>query len=73
MKTINYHSAKDVKEASKLASSNSSFLAGGIGAVVIFSYLDLSSQGQNAEFETKILASEKVLSSLQLELKKNNY
>ena len=47
-------------------------LAGGIGAVVIFSYLDLSSQGQNTEFETKILASEKVLSSLQLELKKNN-
>ena len=46
-------------------------LAGGIGAVVIFSYLDLSSQGQNAEYETKILESEKVISSLQLELKKN--
>jgi len=47
-------------------------LAGGIGAVVIFSYLDLSSQGQNAEYETKILESEKVISSLELELKKNN-
>ena len=47
-------------------------LAGGIGAVVIFSYLDLSSQGQNAEYETKILQSEKIISSLQLELKKNN-
>ena len=45
-------------------------LAGGIGAVVIFSYLDFSSQGQNAEYETKILESEKVISSLQLELKK---
>ena len=45
-------------------------LAGGIGAVVIFSYLDLSSQGQNAEYETKILESEKIISSLQLELKK---
>ncbi|MDA9707888.1 hypothetical protein N9V56_00395 [Alphaproteobacteria bacterium] len=47
-------------------------LAGGIGAVAIFSYLDLSSQGQNVEYETKILESEKVISSLQLELKKNN-
>ena len=47
-------------------------LAGGIGAVVIFSYLDLSSQGQNAEYETKILEHEKVISSLQLEIKKNN-
>ena len=47
-------------------------LAGGIGAVVIFSYLDLSSQGQNAEYETKILESEKVISSLQLEIKNNN-
>ncbi len=46
-------------------------LAGGIGAVVIFSYLDLSSQGQNTEYETKILESEKVISSLQLELRKN--
>ena len=47
-------------------------LAGGIGAVIIFSYLDLSSQGQNAEYETKILESEKVISSLQLEIKENN-
>ncbi len=30
MKTFNYHSAKDVKEASKLASSSSVFLAGGM-------------------------------------------
>ena len=47
-------------------------LAGGIGAVVIFSYLDLSSQGQNAEYESKILEAEKIISSLQLELKKND-
>tara|TARA_B100000700_G_scaffold232314_1_gene257256 strand:+ start:56 stop:841 length:786 start_codon:yes stop_codon:yes gene_type:complete len=33
MKTFNYHSAKDVKEASKLASSNSSFLAGGMTTI----------------------------------------
>ena len=30
MKTFNYHTAKDVKEASKLASSSSAFLAGGM-------------------------------------------
>ena len=30
MKTFNYHSTKDVKEASKLASSNSAFIAGGM-------------------------------------------
>ncbi len=30
MKTFNYHSSKDVKEATKLASSNSAFLAGGM-------------------------------------------
>ena len=30
MKTFNYHSAKEVKEATKLASSNSAFLAGGM-------------------------------------------
>ena len=30
MKTFNYHSAKDVKEATKLASSNSAYLAGGM-------------------------------------------
>ena len=30
MKTFNYHSTKDVKEASKLASSSSAFLAGGM-------------------------------------------
>tara|TARA_Y100000589_G_scaffold332016_1_gene388596 strand:+ start:1707 stop:2873 length:1167 start_codon:yes stop_codon:yes gene_type:complete len=47
-------------------------LAGGIGAVVIFSYLDLSSQGQNAEYETKILDNEKIISNLELEIKKND-
>ena len=30
MKTFNYHSAKDVKESSKLSSSRSAFLAGGM-------------------------------------------
>ena len=30
MKDFNYHSAKDSKEASKLASSSSAFLAGGM-------------------------------------------
>ena len=33
MKTFNYHSAKDVKEASKLSSSNSAFLAGGMTTI----------------------------------------
>ena len=33
MKTFNYHSAKDVKEASKLASSNSAFMAGGMTTI----------------------------------------
>tara|TARA_Y100000590_G_scaffold279803_1_gene314322 strand:+ start:1380 stop:2165 length:786 start_codon:yes stop_codon:yes gene_type:complete len=33
MKKFNYHSAKDVKEASKLASSNSTFLAGGMTTI----------------------------------------
>jgi len=33
MKTFNYHSAKDVKAASKLASSNSAFLAGGMTTI----------------------------------------
>ena len=33
MKTFNYYSAKDVKEASKLASSNSAFLAGGMTTI----------------------------------------
>ena len=30
MKTFNYHSTKDVKEATKLASPSSAFLAGGM-------------------------------------------
>ena len=33
MKTFNYHSTKDVKEATKLASSNSAFLAGGMTTI----------------------------------------
>jgi len=33
MKTFNYHSVKDVKEASKLASSSSAFLAGGMTTI----------------------------------------
>ena len=33
MKTFNYHSAKDVKEASKLASPSSTFLAGGMTTI----------------------------------------
>ena len=33
MKTFNYHSPKDVKEASKMASTNSTFLAGGMTTI----------------------------------------
>ena len=33
MKTFNYHSVKDIKEASKLASSSSAFLAGGMTSI----------------------------------------
>lgn len=33
MKTFSYHSPKDVKEASKLASSSSAFLAGGMTSI----------------------------------------
>ena len=33
MKTFNYHAPKDVKEASKLASTNSAFLAGGMTSI----------------------------------------
>jgi len=33
MKTFNYHSTKNVKEATKLASSNSAFLAGGMTTI----------------------------------------
>ncbi len=33
MKTFNYHSAKDVKEASKLSSPSSTFLAGGMTTI----------------------------------------
>ena len=47
-------------------------LAGGIGAVVIFSYLDLDSQGKNAEYESKFLESQKIISLLQSEIKNNN-
>ncbi len=33
MKTFNYHAPKDVKGASKLASTNSAFLAGGMTSI----------------------------------------
>ena len=33
MKTFNYHSVKDIKEATKLSSSNSSYLAGGMTTI----------------------------------------
>ena len=33
MKTFNYHTAKDVKEAVKLSSSNSVYLAGGMTTI----------------------------------------
>ena len=33
MKTFNYHTPKDVKEASKLASTSSAFLAGGMTTI----------------------------------------
>ena len=33
MKTFNYHTAKDSKEAKKLSSSNSAFLAGGMTTI----------------------------------------
>ena len=33
MKSFNYHAPKDVKEASKLASSGSAFLAGGMTTI----------------------------------------
>ena len=33
MKTFNYHVPKDIKEASKLASTNSAFLAGGMTSI----------------------------------------
>lgn len=46
-------------------------LAGGIGAVIIYSYLDLKSQGESTEYESKILESEKVISLLQTEIQKN--
>ena len=46
-------------------------LAGGIGAVVTFSYLDLNIQGKNSEFESKILENEKTISLLRSELSKN--
>ena len=47
-------------------------LAGGIGAVLIFSYLDFNSQGKDTELESKILESEKAISFLKSELKRND-
>ncbi len=47
-------------------------LAGAIGAVIIFSYLDLNNQGLNAEYASKIQDSEKTISELKAEIEKNN-
>ena len=41
MKTFNYHTPKDVKEASKLASTSSAFLAGGMTTIPV-SYTHLT-------------------------------
>ena len=38
MKTFNYHTPKDVKEASKLASTSSAFLAGGMTTIPPFDF-----------------------------------
>ena len=47
-------------------------LAGAIGAVFIFSYLDFNNQGADAEYESKILNTEAIISELKSEVKKNN-
>ncbi len=47
-------------------------LAGAIGAVITFSYLDLNTQGINTEYESKILDSEKVISDLTTEVEESN-
>ena len=41
MKSFNYHAPKDVKDATKLASSSSAFLAGGMTLKISRSYLAL--------------------------------
>ena len=46
-------------------------LAGSIGAVIIFSYLALSFEGQNIEYETKIIESEKEISLLKEKIENN--
>ena len=46
-------------------------LAGGLGAVVIFSYLDLNSQGKNELNDIKILENEKIIASLKNEIENN--
>ena len=48
MKSFNYHSAKDSKEASKLSSSNSAFLAGGMTTIPS---IKLGLAGYNALFD----------------------
>ena len=47
-------------------------LAGAIGAVVVLSYLDLNTQGVNAEYESKIRDSETTISKLKAEIQANN-
>ena len=46
-------------------------LAGGIGSVILYSYLDLESEEKNIIYESKILESEKVISLLKTEVKNN--
>ena len=79
MKDFNYHSAKDSKEASKLASSSSAFLAGGMTTIPsmklgLATYKDLidikkaSASGEKSQldavFELKITDEEKILDLL---------
>ncbi|OUU62527.1 MAG: hypothetical protein CBC22_04370 [Alphaproteobacteria bacterium TMED62] len=47
-------------------------LAGGIGAVIIFSYFDLNTQGITTEYESKILDGEKIIFQLKSEINKSN-
>ena len=46
-------------------------LAGGIGSVILYSYLDLEAEEKNIIYESKILESEKVISLLKTEVKNN--
>ena len=44
-------------------------LAGGIGAVIIFSYLDFNEQGNKEQYESKLLETEKIISELKNQVK----